>query len=302
MEIIGGSSPDHPFGATAFLSSRPDEESHEIALFANPAFAHVAFKVSSLAELRSAHARVLERKIPIKFAADHGVSFAFYFDDPDGNMVEVYWPTRDVSGKNPQTVLLQPEMEPLDLSQPEEVLLEKAAPRLARDVAAPNGITTVVDQRQPQYVPAGSAPAYWGPGDQITFLLTGDQTGGTFFLAEVSVPPGGGPPPHIHRREEETFYMQQGTLTVQVGGKTLQASPGDCVYLPRGIMHCFKNTGNEDAKFLMVVTPAGLENYFAEAFQPAADRSTAPPLITEAMLGRLLMAAAKHGLEFARPA
>jgi quercetin dioxygenase-like cupin family protein/catechol 2,3-dioxygenase-like lactoylglutathione lyase family enzyme len=302
MEIIGGSSPDHPFGATAFLSSRPDEESHEIALFANPGFAHFAFKVSSLAELRSVHARVLERKIPIKFAADHGVSFAFYFDDPDGNMVEAYWPTRDVSGKHPQTEPLQPKMEPLDLSQPEEVLLEKVAPRLARDVAAANGTATVVEQRQPKYVPAGSGPAYWGPGDQITFLLTGEQTGGTFFLAEVSIPPGGGPPPHIHRREEETFYVQQGTLTVQVGGKTLQASPGDCVYLPRGIMHCFKNTGNVEAKFLMVVTPAGLENFFAEAFQPAADRSTAPPLITEAMLGRLLMAAAKHGLEIARPA
>ena len=53
MEIVGGSTPDHPLGATAFVSSRPDEESHEIALFADPAFAHVAFKVSSLAELRS---------------------------------------------------------------------------------------------------------------------------------------------------------------------------------------------------------------------------------------------------------
>src|SRR3954447_7274763 len=61
MNIVGGSSADHPLGATAFLSSRPDEESHEIALFANPAFVHVAFKVSSLAELRAVHARVLER-------------------------------------------------------------------------------------------------------------------------------------------------------------------------------------------------------------------------------------------------
>ena len=26
MEIVGGSAPDHPLGATAFLSSRPDEE------------------------------------------------------------------------------------------------------------------------------------------------------------------------------------------------------------------------------------------------------------------------------------
>src|SRR4051794_16771231 len=79
MEIVGGSAPDHPFGPTAFLSSRPDEESHEIALFANPAFAHTAFKVASLAELRAVHARVVERNIPIKLTANHRVSFAFYF-------------------------------------------------------------------------------------------------------------------------------------------------------------------------------------------------------------------------------
>ena len=42
-------------------------------------------------ELRSFHARVVERNIPIKFA-NHHASFAFYFDDPDGNMIEVYWP------------------------------------------------------------------------------------------------------------------------------------------------------------------------------------------------------------------
>jgi catechol-2,3-dioxygenase len=46
------------------------------------------------------------------------VSLAFYFDDPDGNMIEVYWPTGDLSRR-------QPYLEPLDLSQPDEVLLEK---------------------------------------------------------------------------------------------------------------------------------------------------------------------------------
>src|SRR6516165_872906 len=119
MKIVGGSSPDHPLGATAFLSSRPNQESHEIALFSNPAFAHVAFKVSSLAELRSLHARVVERNIPVKFLANHGVSFAFYFDDPDGKTIQVYWPTGELSRS------LQPQMEPLDLSQPDEALLEK---------------------------------------------------------------------------------------------------------------------------------------------------------------------------------
>jgi len=296
MEVVGGSTPDHPLGATAFLTSRPNEESHEIALFANPAFAHIAFKVASLAELRDLHARAVERNIPIKFTANHGVSFAFYFDDPDGNMIEVYWPTGDLSRP------LQPYMEPLDFSQADEALLQKIATKDAQAPRAANGTAPVSRSNEVTYIPAGSGPVYWGPGDQIRFLITGEQTGGAFFMAEISVPPGGGPPPHIHWREEETFFLQQGTVTIQVGGRILHASSGDCVCLPRGIMHSFKNTGNVDAEFLLVVTPAGLENFFKEAFYPAQNSSAPPPLITEAMLNRLLSAAARHGLEFAPPA
>jgi catechol-2,3-dioxygenase len=118
MEITGGSASDHPLGATAFLSSRPGEKTHDIVLVANPENAHTAFKVSSLAEFRSFHARIMEKKIPIKFMFNHHESFAFYFDDPDGNTIEVYWPTGDLSQR-------QPYVEPLDLSQPDEVLLEK---------------------------------------------------------------------------------------------------------------------------------------------------------------------------------
>jgi catechol-2,3-dioxygenase len=121
MQLVGGSGPEHPLGATAFLSSRPDEESHEIALFTNPMFAHIAFKVRSLAELRSLHALVVTRGIPIQFAFNHGVSFAFYFNDPDGHMIEVYWPTGVLDS------YLQPNADPLDLTQSDEVLLEHLA-------------------------------------------------------------------------------------------------------------------------------------------------------------------------------
>jgi catechol-2,3-dioxygenase len=121
MQIVGASGPEHPLGASVFLCSRPDEESHEIVLLANPAAAHVAFKVASLAELRAFHTRVVEKGIPIKLAFNHGVSFAFYFDDPDGHMIEIYWPTGA-----PQSYR-QPYLEPLDLTQPDGVLLEKVA-------------------------------------------------------------------------------------------------------------------------------------------------------------------------------
>lgn len=122
MKLVGGSGPEHPIGATAFLSSRPDEESHEIALFADATLVHTAFKVSSLAEFRLLHARVVNRKVPVKFVFNHGTSFAFYFDDPDGNTIEVYWPTGAALDS-----YRQPQVEPLDLTQSDEALLERVA-------------------------------------------------------------------------------------------------------------------------------------------------------------------------------
>jgi catechol-2,3-dioxygenase len=129
MQIVGGSSPDHALGATAFLSSRPGEESHEIALFANPEFRHVAFKVASLAELRSFYRRICDRKLPVRYAFNHGASLAFYFDDPDGNLIEVYWPTG--------VPCVQPQVEPLDLTQSDAALLAQLSPRLAGESACP---------------------------------------------------------------------------------------------------------------------------------------------------------------------
>ena len=116
MQTVGGTP---GIGASAFLSSRPGEESHEIALFSQPQLRHVAFKVVSLAELKRLYRLVLERELPIKLTADHGASLAFYFDDPDGNMIEVYWPT----GKH----VKQPCLKPLDLSQSDEAILASIA-------------------------------------------------------------------------------------------------------------------------------------------------------------------------------
>ena len=93
MAIVGGSAPDSPLGATALLSIQPGEEDHEIAIFADPRFRHIAFRAASLTALRSYYGNFLERGLPIKQALNHGVSLSFYFDDPAGNMVEVYWAT-----------------------------------------------------------------------------------------------------------------------------------------------------------------------------------------------------------------
>jgi quercetin dioxygenase-like cupin family protein len=74
-----------------------------------------------------------------------------------------------------------------------------------------------------RYVPAGTGRSYKSPIDEVTVLLTGEQTGGKLFMAEATVPPGCGNPPHIHDREDETFYLHQGTLSIQVVDKALIA-------------------------------------------------------------------------------
>ena len=100
---------------------------------------------------------------------------------------------------------------------------------------------------------------------------------------------------------DESFYVREGTLAIRMGDRTVNAAPGDFVHIPRGTVHCFKNTGNGNAKMLVTFTPAGMEKFFEEAFHPAGDRSAGPPLLTEELLARLLGAAPKSGLEFLPP-
>jgi catechol-2,3-dioxygenase len=129
MQIVGGSDASHPLGASAFLSSRPGEESHEIAMFSNRELAHRAFKVGSLAALKRFYQKIVGDGIPIKFEFLHGVSFAFYFEDPEGNVIEVYWPTG--------LEYPQPYAQKIDLTKTEEELVKELKVLKGRKNLAP---------------------------------------------------------------------------------------------------------------------------------------------------------------------
>ena len=151
---------------------------------------------------------------------------------------------------------------------------------------------------QAVYQAAGTGRAFWGPGDMYTFLVTGEQTRGAYFVMEALVPPGGGPPPHIHRNEDETFYIIAGTCSIMIGDQTVLAGPGDFVNIPRGTVHCFHNNGTETARMILTFTPAGMEGFFEETLEPALDRGGAPPRNNSAVAAKYIAAAAKYGLEF----
>jgi catechol-2,3-dioxygenase len=134
MTVIGDSPAESPLGATLFLSAHPDVEDHDIVFFGNPALAHTAFRVASLGEFLTFYREIKQRHLPIKFAFNHVASLAFYFDDPEGNMLEIYWAT-GVHGAR------QPIAEPIDLDLSEEELrreVERAAAQLGLPDAPPS--------------------------------------------------------------------------------------------------------------------------------------------------------------------
>jgi catechol 2,3-dioxygenase len=52
---------------------------------------HVAIRYPDRASLADALRRLVENRIPVTGATDHGVSEAIYLNDPDGNGIELYW-------------------------------------------------------------------------------------------------------------------------------------------------------------------------------------------------------------------
>jgi quercetin dioxygenase-like cupin family protein len=135
-----------------------------------------------------------------------------------------------------------------------------------------------------------------------TFLVTGEQTGGAYFVMEALVPPGGGPPPHIHRNEDETFYIVEGQCTIEIGDRTVLAKAGDFVNIPRGTVHCFRNDGTITARMILTFTPSGMEGFFLDTLEPATDRNAAPPQNNAEVGARYVAAAARYGLEFVETA
>jgi quercetin dioxygenase-like cupin family protein len=99
----------------------------------------------------------------------------------------------------------------------------------------------------------------------VRFMIDGETTGGAFSLVEHPLPPRAlGAPLHTHRNEDEYSYVLEGRVGVQLGDDVLEAGPGELVFKPRGVPHAFWNAGDEPARLLELVSPAGFERYFRE--------------------------------------
>jgi quercetin dioxygenase-like cupin family protein len=142
--------------------------------------------------------------------------------------------------------------------------------------------------------------ALWFLGQLVTIKSTSESTAGRVGVTETLAPRGSGSPLHVHHREDEWFYVIEGELTVWVGGQVIPAPGGSFVYGPRDIPHTFM-VSSEQARFLLVVEPAGFENFIRELGEPAQELVIPPPAPEPPDIAHLAALAAEHGLEILGP-
>ena len=113
-------------------------------------------------------------------------------------------------------------------------------------------------------------------GDTYTVLLSGEDTDGRYCLIDMQVPPGGGPPPHRHDFEE-TFTVLAGEIEATFRGKRTTVRAGETLHIPANAPHGFTNSSNQPARLLCTCSPAGQEDFFAQAGVLVPGRTTPPP-------------------------
>ena len=146
----------------------------------------------------------------------------------------------------------------------------------------------------------GEGDARWFLGALCTIKSTGEQTGGRVAVTENWAPRGHGSPLHVHHQEDEWFYVLSGELTFWVDGRVITATEGSFVYGPRDVPHTF-TVASEQARFLLVVEPAGLEEFIHVLSEPAQSLTVPPASLQPPAMDTMMAAAAEHGIEILGP-
>ncbi len=128
-----------------------------------------------------------------------------------------------------------------------------------------------------------------GPGRDLIFKVTGEDTGGAFDYFIVQVAPRGGPPLHVHYRQEETIHVLKGRYKVRIGEDIYYLEEGGFAYLPSKIPHAFLNLTHQPGELIVVYTPGGGHKFYQE-FGPLARMGPPDPKVLAPVFARHDMA------------
>ena len=128
--------------------------------------------------------------------------------------------------------------------------------------------------------------------DSATFVETVEESGGARTVLDIEVAPGGGNRPHRHLTYAERFTVQEGTLTVLVGDRTVRLEAGESATAPAHTMHCFSNETDAPVRFRVELEPGhrGMELALQIGYGLARDGKTGRDSVPRNLLHLALLA------------
>ena len=149
----------------------------------------------------------------------------------------------------------------------------------------------------------GSGPGTWAMGSLFEHLVRASDTDGRLGLSLVTQPPGIATPLHRHTREAEGLFLLEGEITYRAGDETYRLVGGTSLYLPQGLPHAFRITGDRPARFLAFTVPGSLMGLYDDVGMPAAEMrlpgADGIPMAEE--ISRWNEVAPRYGLEVVGP-
>ena len=116
----------------------------------------------------------------------------------------------------------------------------------------------------------------------VRFMIDGAEADERFSLVEHPLSARAlAAPLHRHNREDEYSYVLEGRVGALLGDEVVVGSPGDLIFKPRNQWHTFWNAGDQPARLLEIISPAGFEGFFDELVDLGGVTEAQPETLAE---------------------
>jgi quercetin dioxygenase-like cupin family protein len=146
---------------------------------------------------------------------------------------------------------------------------------------------------------SAAAQPLWFIDNLAHVHIDGEHTAGAYALTELAARRGDMPPLHLHRGDDESFYVLEGEITLFIGDQRITVDAGHAALAPSGIPHTYR-VDSEQARWLVINTPAGFEQ-FVRAASESAPGAELPPPGRPVDPSALAQTAAEYGIEILGP-
>ena len=116
----------------------------------------------------------------------------------------------------------------------------------------------------------------------VRFMIDGEDADDRFSLVEHPMSARAlAAPLHRHTREDEYSFVIEGRVGALLGDEVLVGGPGDLIFKPRNQWHTFWNAGDEPARILEIISPAGFERFFDELVDLGGVTQAEPQILAD---------------------